>query len=888
MGIWKKLIVFFSLLMILKLILMPIQVSAVSDESKTTQSVSKDSKSKDSKDSKSKDSKDSKSKDSKDSKAKDSSKEGFNCSKSGFITDKFNKKVDDYKENDANMAEKFMTSQLQNLWNIGDINGLSTLVFGNPYCVWADGVFKDETKIKMASDGIFTLEEREKIIDPVMKMLSTSYVFLLVLAILLTGIKMGFGGINGRKISDFGEDLKMWFVSGLFILAYGVITNWLFQINAAFVLDIKDLLEKSKVKVDSFSIMASIDDLKSTFSVLSLVLVVVAEWILALILNFVYISRKVIVLILLILGYVAGYSLLFARTRGFFGVWIKELIGNVFLQSIHALVLFAMAMFASTGAGVIYKLGLMMMFIPLSGMISKWLNIGDSSTKLGSTLTMMGLGGVISTTMLASQAGNIIRGGSSFNRSSFDSNTVGNGSPGGPGGGGGLFTGNSFFGGSSLSTAGGGDDSSITSISTSAKGSTSNSWQAAKGVVSGTAGTIGGLAGMVAGPMGSTAARALGAKTGDMLMQAPRNMAFGAKSAINTLKDAKNYTGVGGTGIRGMLGDVSQRRATFANMGESLGAMVGQGGAGRNLGLALSGVSRQRLAATSPSLGGRGMIGADRKLVPSSFSQLAKQYPGAELKYVQTNMGSSMWVKGNDGQFSQVGLTGAADPLLKRGEMRVMDYKLADPSQNYALQPNGTYKMQQLREADSFSSMNHTGIDTAGANIKPFSNPETTTSIGPKPLSESSTLQVSHGTPNMESVSLGTTSDIGTGSGIKRDVEAPTTGLTGSTPAVMRTSGAYIVGGATVNGEITSQSLNKVTNPETPHYQDSRFNVNQINPDSFIAHNMPGIESRTGTDRVADSVQTSSQQFAKSGKNVRQAWSAMKRNSSKERSKHIV
>lgn len=440
---------------------MPIQVSAVSDESKTTQSVSKDSKAKDSKGSKSKDSKDTKSKDSKDNKAKDSSKEeGFNCSKSGFITDKFNKKVDDYKENDANMAEKFMTSQLQNLWNIGDINGLSTLVFGNPYCVWADGAFKDETKIKMASDGIFTLEEREKIIDPVMKMLSTSYVFLLVLAILLTGIKMGFGGINGRKISDFGEDLKMWFVSGLFILAYGVITNWLFQLNAAFVLDIKDLLEKSKVKVDSFSIMASIDDLKSTFSVLSLVLVVVAEWILALILNFVYISRKVIVLILLILGYVAGYSLLFARTRGFFGVWIKELIGNVFLQSIHALVLFAMAMFASTGAGVIYKLGLMMMFIPLSGMISKWLNIGDSSTKLGSTLTMMGLGGVVSTTMLASQAGNIIRGGSSFNRSSFDSTAAGNGGSGGSGGGGGLFTGNSFFGGSSLSTEGGGDDSS--------------------------------------------------------------------------------------------------------------------------------------------------------------------------------------------------------------------------------------------------------------------------------------------------------------------------------------------------------------------------------------------------------------------------------------------
>ncbi|UZN01306.1 type IV secretion system protein (plasmid) [Lysinibacillus sp. MHQ-1] len=86
----------------------------------------------------------------------------------------------------------------------------------------------------------------------------------------------------------------------------------------------------------------------------SFLIVAIGEWILAGILNVVYLARKVIILLLLVLGMVAIYSLMFSKTRAFFGNWFRELLGNVFLQSIHAIVFYGMVMFAEMGASVFF------------------------------------------------------------------------------------------------------------------------------------------------------------------------------------------------------------------------------------------------------------------------------------------------------------------------------------------------------------------------------------------------------------------------------------------------------------------------------------------------------------------------------------------------------
>ncbi|MBO0588394.1 MULTISPECIES: hypothetical protein [unclassified Sporosarcina] len=639
---------------------------------------------------------------------------GFTCSKGGFFSEEFNDEVERYKEDDANMAEKFMTSQLQNLWNIGDVNGLSTLVFGNPYCVWADNAFTDESKIEMAPDGIFTAVEREKIINPVLKMFSVVYVALMTLAMMISGLKLGFNSVRGRGISDFSEDMRMWLLSIFFIAGYGIITNMIFELNAAVVLSFKSLLEQQGANPESFSIMASWHDLVGIGSggipILSLLIVVLAEWILAIVLNFVYIARKVIVLVLLILGFVAGYSLLFARTRAFFGTWMRELLGNVFLQSIHALLLFGMAMFASQGASTIYKLGLMMMFIPLTGMISKWLKIGDSSSKMGSALTMVGLGGVMSTMMLTSQAGNLMRGGNmnGGNNSLLSSSSARS---------------DSAFGGTSIAAAGGGNDASITSISTNASGASSDSWMNSKNTLSNIGGAIFGTAGMVAGPGGAIAAAKVGKSLTSALVQGPRNMVSGAQSAMNILQSAKGYNdGAGNTGFTSMMGNLGARRAYFGNMGEALGAMVGKGGAGRNIGLAMSGVSRQRLLGTSLADGGRGMLtDSSGSVLPTTMASLSRQYPGANMQYVQTNQGSSMWVQTPNQDWQQVGLTGAADPLMNNGEARVMDYQLAQANTSYELQGNGSYRAR-MNEHLSMDTQNP--LSSGGSSINsPITSP---------------------------------------------------------------------------------------------------------------------------------------------------------------------
>lgn len=705
---------------------------------------------------------------------------GFSCG-GAFFSEEVNEDVTKFKEEDANMGEKFLTGQLQNLWNIGDVNGLSTLVFGNPYCVWADGAFKDESKIKMAPDGIFTLEERKKIIDPILKMFSGAYVLLLALALMFSGLKLQFNSVRGRGLAELGEDVKFWFLSLLFIAGYSTITNLIFELNAGVVLSFKALLESNGVKVDSFSIMASWTDLiKGGGGVLSAIIVVLGEWILALVLNFVYIARKVIILVLLALGFVAGYSLLFSRSRAFFGTWMKELLGNVFLQSIHALLLFGMAMFASLGASPIYKLGLMMMFLPITGMISKWLNIGDSSSKVGGAMTMAGLGGVMSTMMLTNQAGNILRGGS-MHGGNMQGGNMSNSSNSQNNSGG-------FFGNTSLSEAGGALDSSITSISTDASGVNSSGYMNTKNVLSNVGGAVFGAAGLVLGPAGAVAGAKVGQAVTSTMIQGPRNIASGIKSTMSTVQGAQNFVGSGGqVGFKAMMGDVGQRREFFGNLGESVGAMAGMGGVGRKVGLAMSGVSKQRLLSTPTSQGGRGMLGADGKLNPPSFESIAKQYPGAEMRYIQTNKGSSMYVKPPNADWNSaipVGTPGAADPSIPNGQARMMNYELAKSSGGYEYQSNGTYKAQ-----------------TMSASGQP---------------------------------------------------ENKVVGLQGSTPNVMRTSEAYLVG-VGGNGAINASTVATATSA-TQQYQDPTFKGANINPDAFVSHNIPGVNNRTTSDKVADSV----------------------------------
>lgn len=621
-----------------------------------------------------------------------------------LISDDVKDSIEKYKEDDANMAEKFLTSQVQNLFNIGSINGMSTLVFGNPYCIWAG------KKTQMSADGIFTLDERTKIIDPLLKLFGSVFFLVLLLAMLITGLKTMGNSIRGQAMDEFWNDAWMWIVALFLSFFYNDWTNWLFQINAAIVLDIKDLLLSQTDNLDNVSAMSTVSDFYPALMG-SFLIVAVGEWVLAGVLNVVYLARKVIILLLLILGMVAIYSLMFSKTRAFFGNWFRELLGNVFLQSIHAIVFYGMVMFAEMGASVFFKIGLMIMFIPISGMISKLLNIGDSSSKVGSALTMVGLGGMVSTMSLASQAKSVMYGGS------LSSN-------------GGLFNNNSTSssGGDSLTNLANSlaNDSASTSISSSAAGTNSSLFNMAKDTSSKLGGFVGAGAGIVAGPMAAGLGAKLGGAVGGGLVQSGRNMAVGFSNILSNFNQARKFSNENGSGFKALFGSntnfdtLNARRQTMGNFGESIGVMLaGQRGAaiGRNTGFALSGVSRQRLATEMAS--SFNMRDASGKLQATTFNALAQKYPNADMKWMQTNQGSGFYVNTNDG-WKQVGLTGAADSSLKNGQTRVMDYKLADSSLNYEYQSDGTYAIpahsSTLSEAAINSPVN-ASFDTPISNV---------------------------------------------------------------------------------------------------------------------------------------------------------------------------
>jgi hypothetical protein len=714
--------------------------------------------------------------------------EAATCAKP-LINEDVNKEIKDFKENDANMAEKFMVGQQENLLNIGDVNSIPNLVFGDPYCVW-----NDNDKTEMAEDGVFSTEEREKILNPILKFFSSVYVSLLVLAIMASTLKLGFRSMNGQARSEFWEDVHMWVLSAIFIAAYIPITNMVFGLNAAVVEGFKLLLEKQEVNVDGFSIISSWKDALTVMPVLSFLVTMLAEWILALILNFVYIARKVVILVLLALGYVAAYSLLFNRSRAFFGVWAKELIGNVFLQSIHGLIIFAFAMMSSLGAGVIYKLGLMIMFIPLTGMVSRWLKVGDSSSKLGTALTMTGLGGVMTTMMMTRQAGSIIQGGN-FNGSSLTQNSSHSGGlPSTAYSGGDM----SFSGG--ITNIGGGSDSPFTKISTDASGANSSTWQNTKQKISKAGGVVAGMGGMVAGPVGAAAMAHLGTKGTGAVLQGARNVSMGGRNLVSTFKDAKGYEGVGGAGFKGVMNDLSERRTFFGNAGESLGSMVGLGMGGRALGHAISGVSRQRLTSTSQELGGSATLKANGKMGMENWSDLAKRYPNADVKMMQSNKESSFWMK-QGSEWKKVGLSGQADPTLRDGQVRAVDYQLPSKNSTLSLQPNGTYSN----------------------GVSPYSSPSSEYYESSPPASNE-------------------------------------TGLKGSTPNLMRKSDAYVYGVGDSSGKITARTL---AVPSTS-YQDTSFDAAKINPDSFVSHNMSGVDVSSRSDKMADKLHSANNSLRRS------------------------
>ncbi|MGG3806481.1 hypothetical protein [Metabacillus fastidiosus] len=536
--------------------------------------------------------------------------------------------IEKYHKEEASIQEGYAIDLITSLVNFAGINSIANLVFGNPYCIWSD----EEPELVY---GIFTTDEQTKIIDPMITMLKGTFSFLLTLTMMLAALKLTFTGLSGARKSEFWQEVKMWFVVLIFLMTFDLFIEALFIMNQEIVQGFRSYMEADGLDYKSLSFTSTSKEYMFTD-----IIVFLAEWLLALYLNFLYIFRKVIILLLILLAPIAGFSLLYPASRHFFGTWVRELCGMIFIQSFHGIILTLFLMLStlvSGASGTVFKMILLILFIPLTGMIMSWLKLSQSNN----AMHRVGMMGVSSAAQVARASKMVMSRRNPFREKNINL-----------------------------------ANQSKTKISSLADGKHSKLWNGVKSGVGTTGALIGGTAGMVLGPQGSQLGASLGKGFSLAALQGSRNIgAFGG----NIHRSFKELKGSGSfkEGFR----DISKRREFFGNLGESTGALVGFGGAGRQIGHAFSGVSRQRLL-NSNELGGLGGANLDH------FSQM---YPGQDVKWLQNNQGSAFYLdRGND-NLERISPIGRADPLLSDGINREIGYQFSNVQPNLKMNENGAY-----------------------------------------------------------------------------------------------------------------------------------------------------------------------------------------------------
>ncbi|MCP1161367.1 hypothetical protein [Bacillus infantis] len=547
-----------------------------------------------------------------------------------------------YKEDDASIVESYTIDLITSVVNFADINTLANLIFGNPYCIWSD---EENTKLV---NGVFTIDEQTKIIDPMVKMLKSTFSLILVLTFLYSSIKLAFSGLNGRARANFWEETKTWFIIAFFLATHDIFIEYLFILNDGILKGLKEFLLSNGLDYTSFSLMTS-----KTEIVFTDIIVFFAEWVLALYLNVIYIYRKIMIIFLLLLTPLAGMSLLSSRLKHFFSTWVRDLCGLVFLQSFHGVILTVFILLSSMVSGidetgVIYKMTLLILFIPLTGMLTSWFNLSEAN----SNLDKMGMFGVQSAAVAVNLTKSIRRLPSAKS---------------GP-----------------INLA----EQSRTKLSERAQGINSKGWNSAKKVMSGTGAFIGGTAGLVLGPQGAILGSQIGKGVTGGVLQGSRNISSFTLNARDTLKGIKENGG-----LKNTFNDIGKRRAMFGDVGESVGSLIGRGGTGRHIGHAFSGGSRQRLL-NSSELGGFAGV---------NLESLKEISPDSNYKWIQDNKGSALYMQQGEDQWNRVSPLGAADSSMGTGMQREVNLAFKPAGPSLQANPDGGYSLSQISDRNNLT-----------------------------------------------------------------------------------------------------------------------------------------------------------------------------------------
>lgn len=523
-----------------------------------------------------------------------------------FKDEAADKKMATYRDDYASLDEEYTLDIIELILNLFEINTLEQLVFGNPFCIWFDDEGQADTDLNF---GLFPSSIKTEAIDPMFSLFVSISILALCLSMMISGLKMGYSYIGDSRF-NIGEEIFMYFITALLLVSYWLGVDYVFMINNAIVTSLGDLLEAQGIKTTSFSVVATADSF--TFSD---IIILLAEWIIVMFLNVVYLLRLFMITILLMVGGLAIVGLLFESTRKYFKMWLLDFLGAVFMQSVHSLYFAVVILFVNMDTlNFLFKLTLLILFLPLSSMLLGFLNLSSSL-------------------ITQKSAQNMVKSGAK------------------------LVAAKRFLNSRKANTP---TMEGQTAISALATGSNSGKWDALKRGAGFSGAVVGGMAGLVLGGEGATLGSSLGAKFATSSLQVPRNITAGVKGIMDTRGKVKDQSL--------NLNNISDKRQYYGSMGESIGAVFGKGSMGRNIGYGLSGVSKSRLM-NSTELGGLGDV---------SLSNILLHNPEAKIQFQQTNEGSGFYLNDN-GQMKPISPIGEADAKLPFGAVRTIDFDSVRP-----------------------------------------------------------------------------------------------------------------------------------------------------------------------------------------------------------------
>ncbi|KAA6446990.1 type IV secretion system protein [Bacillus swezeyi] len=264
---------------------------------------------------------------------------------------------------------------------------------------WIIGPFKDlrtfedliygKDKDESLAFGIFTDKELTGIFGPGVTAITILSITAILIGIIIWGMRISQSGINPssrtRNIEFFLDliivALLFWNLPALYELLFGV--NY----------TIVGLFDAAK---DGELIKIS-DEIKNNNDVLGNLIIQLCLLGLAIWANFYYMMRKLTLMIFMILGPLMVGFYLIPQTKLITLGWIKELIGTIFVQSIHAILFWIVSLMAVSSSGIEAVI-LYVVFIPTAEALRSLFGLGGQThnnlSKAGAMFGMSALAGV--------------------------------------------------------------------------------------------------------------------------------------------------------------------------------------------------------------------------------------------------------------------------------------------------------------------------------------------------------------------------------------------------------------------------------------------------------------------------------------------------------------